>query len=212
MFISQLDFDFDQLVTMILSKSKSRKNFAPHFDSSLVLSSKQAFESSHFIKLMIIVMINFHNVLIHHQSEHCVCFFFAASSIIYTQSFTSGSTSSSQCTAWTTFISLLTTGSYTSMTMSGSNDPTGITLTNPTYILGIATALRTSSAYGPVSSNGYSWAVGICGSYYELTATGTIYQCNTGYTVRPCIGNLNWGAINGYTCSASSQTMTVIFT
>jgi hypothetical protein len=98
--------------------------------------------------------------------------------------------------------------------MLGTNNPTGITLTNPTYIAAIALALRTYSAYGPVSSNGYSWGVGICavsGSYYELTATGGICQCNTGYTVRPCIGNLNWGAINGYTCSASAQTMTVIF-
>ncbi len=97
------------------------------------------------------------------------------------------------------------------MTMMGTNDPTGITLTNPTYILGIATALRTNTAYGPVSSNGYSWAVGTCGNGLELTATGSICQCNTGYTVRPCIGDLNWGAINGYTCGASSQTMTVIF-
>jgi len=98
------------------------------------------------------------------------------------------------------------------MAMSGSNDPTGITLTNPTYILGIANALLTSSTYGPVSSNGYSWAVGTCSGGPELTATGTICQCNTGCTVRPCIGNLNWGAINGYTCSASSQPMTVTFT
>jgi hypothetical protein len=96
--------------------------------------------------------------------------------------------------------------------MSGSNDPIGITLTSSTDILGIVNALLTSSTYGPVSSNGYSWAVGICGSGPELTATGTICQCNTGYTVRPCIGNSNWGAINGSTCSASSQTMTVIFT
>jgi hypothetical protein len=93
--------------------------------------------------------------------------------------------------------------------MRGTNDPTGITLTNPTYITGIANALRTSTSYGPVTSNGYSWAVGLCGSG-ELTATGGVCQCNTGYTVRPCIGP-SWGGINGATCSASSQTMTVIF-
>ena len=98
------------------------------------------------------------------------------------------------------------------MKISGSNDPTGITLTNAAYILGIATALRTNTAYGPVSSNGYSWAVGGCGSGPELTATGSICSCNTGYTVRPCIGNLNWGAVNAYTCSAGSQTLTVTFT
>jgi hypothetical protein len=143
--------------------------------------------------------------------------FFAASPIIYTQSFPSGSvsSSSSQCSAWLTFQSQLISRPYTSLRMSGSNDATGITLTNPTYILNIANALRTNTAYGPVSSNGYSWAVGLCavsGSYYELTATGSICACNTGFTVRPCIGNQNWGAINGYTCGASAQTMTVIFT
>jgi hypothetical protein len=147
------------------------------------------------------------------ENHRCIVFdFFAGSSITYTQSFAYGATPSSQCTAWTTFRSLLTAGSYTSMTMSGSNNPTGITLTNPTYILGIANALRTSGTYGPVSSNGYSWAVGACGSGPELTATGTICQCNTGYTVRPCIGNYNWGAINAYTCTAAAQTMTVVFT
>jgi hypothetical protein len=98
------------------------------------------------------------------------------------------------------------------MTMQGTNDPTGITLTTASYVAAIALALRTTTTYGPVSSNGYSWAVGACGgSPYELTATGSVCYCNTGYTLRPCIGNDNWGAINGYTCGASTQTMTVIF-
>ncbi len=142
--------------------------------------------------------------------------FFVASSITYSQTFVSGTytVSSSQCLAWLTFQSLLVSSSYTSMTMKGTNDPTGITLTNPAYILGIANALRTNGAYGPVTSNGYSWAVGNCavsGVYAELTATGCVCCCNTGYTLRPCIGNYNWGAINAYTCSPSAQTMEVIF-
>lgn len=74
----------------------------------------------------------------------------------------------------------------------------------------IAQALRTNTAYGPTSSNGYSWAVGTCGSGNELSATGGgICACSTGYTVRPCIGNSNWGGVNGTTCSASTQNMTV---
>jgi hypothetical protein len=43
-----------------------------------------------------------------------------------------------------------------------------------------------------VSSNGYSWGVGNCAVsriYMELIATGCACYCNTGYTVRPCIGN-----------------------
>jgi hypothetical protein len=141
--------------------------------------------------------------------------FFIASSIVYSQGFASGVIPSSQCTAWLTFQSLLISRPYTSMTISGSNDPIGITLTNAAYVLGIATALRTNTAYGPVSSNGYSWAVGVCavsGNYYELTATGGICGCSTGYTVRPCIGNSNWGGVAGSTCGGGSQTLTVTFT
>ncbi|CAF1491107.1 unnamed protein product [Adineta steineri] len=135
------------------------------------------------------------------------------SPIIYSQGFVTGyiSGASSQCTAWLTFQSQLISRPYTSMTIKGTNNPTGITLTNSAYVLGLATALRTNTPYGPVYSNGYSWAVGLCGTNYELTATGSVCQCNTGYTLRPCLGGSSWGGINGYTCNASYQTMTVIF-
>ena len=136
-----------------------------------------------------------------------------ANSIIYSQTFSGGSSSSSQCSAWNTFRALLVSSrSYSTLTMSGSNNPTGITLTNPSIVAAIAQALRTNTAYGPASSNGYSWRVGPCGGGYELTSTGSICRCNTGYTVRPCIGNSNWGAINTFTCSAGTQTMTITFT
>ncbi|CAF4942266.1 unnamed protein product, partial [Rotaria socialis] len=134
---------------------------------------------------------------------------YVTNAIVYSQSFSSGTTPSSQCTAWTTFRALLVGTSYTSLTISGSNDPTGITLTNAVYVNAIAQALRTYSTYGPVSSNSYSWQVGGCGSGPELTATGCICCCNTGYTVRPCIGNSNWGGVNSNACSAGSQTLTV---
>lgn len=142
-------------------------------------------------------------------------YLFVATSIIYTQSFASGVTPSSQCTAWLTFSSLLVSRPYTSLKIQGTYDPTGITLTDPTIIAAIANALRVGVAYGPVSSGGYSWAVGNCavsGTYWELTATGSICSCNTGYTVRPCIGNSNWGGVNSATCGGAAQTMTVTFT
>ncbi|CAF4499991.1 unnamed protein product [Rotaria socialis] len=137
------------------------------------------------------------------------------SMIIYTKSFINSAASSSQCTAWVTFLNLLVPQSYTSLTMKGSTNSTGIALTNATLVTAIANALYTNTSYGPVSSNGYSWAVGLCGTSgsnsYELTATGTVCSCATGYTVRPCIGNQNWGGINGTTCGSANQTMTVIF-
>lgn len=87
----------------------------------------------------------------------------------------------------------------------------GITLTNPTYVTAIASAMRVGTAYGPVSANGYLWTVGACGGGIELSAAGSVCACVTGFTVRPCIGNYNWGGINGPTCSSISQTMTVKF-
>ncbi|CAF3402592.1 unnamed protein product [Rotaria sp. Silwood1] len=138
--------------------------------------------------------------------------FFSAATIIYSQSFTGGSISLSQCSAWNTFQALLVPRNYSSLTISGSNNPTGISLTNSNIVAAIAQALRTNTTYGPIASNGYSWAVGLCGGGYELTATGSTCACNTGYTLRPCIGNVNWGAINSYTCNAGTQTMTVTVT
>ncbi|CAF3534287.1 unnamed protein product [Rotaria sp. Silwood1] len=131
--------------------------------------------------------------------------------ITYSQNFTVSGTPSDQCTAWEVFRAQLIAQPYTLMTMKGTNNAVGITLTNATVVAAIAQALRTNTTYGPVSLDLYSWAVGVCGSGYEVTSTGSICACNTGYTIRPCIGNWNWGAIDGYTCSASSQTMTLIF-
>ena len=108
-------------------------------------------------------------------------------------------------------MALLTVRPYTGLVIRGSVDTVGVAVTDPTVIAGIALALRTSGTYGPVTSNGRSWAVGACGGGREITATGSICSCNTGWTVRPCIGNLNWGAVNAYTCSAATQTLVVEF-
>ena len=98
------------------------------------------------------------------------------------------------------------------MTISGTYDTIGVTLTDPTIISDIALALITSSYYGPVFSNGRSWMVGMCGGGSELSAGGSICSCTVGdYLLRPCIGNLNWGGANTDTCSGPSQTLNVIF-
>ena len=136
---------------------------------------------------------------------------FLVSNITYSQSFTSGVTPTTQCTAWSTFVAQLTVRPYSLLVVRGSVDPVGVTVTDPVVIGNIALALRTSISYGPVDSNGRSWAVGVCGSGYELTVTGSTCYCNTGYTLRPCIGNTNYGGINGATCSAATQTMMVTF-
>ena len=137
---------------------------------------------------------------------------FLATTYTYSQSFTSGSTSAAQCTVWTNFVAFLPLRPYTSATLKGSRDTTGVSVTTASVISGIVLALRTSTAYGPIISNGRSWAVGLCGSGYELSSNGAVCSCATGYTVRPCRGTSSWGGINGASCTATTQNMTVTFT
>ncbi len=129
---------------------------------------------------------------------------------IYSEFFRSGSTSTAQCTVWNTWRASLT-GTYSKVTLKGSNDPVGVSCTGSSANT-ICQSLRTGSPLG-VSCGGRSWVIsgiGSCGDGVELNANGSICQCNVGYTVRPCIGNANWGAINGEACGANDQTMTVV--
>jgi hypothetical protein len=136
----------------------------------------------------------------------------ATNSIIYSQNFVSGATPSSQCTAWTNFVAQLTPHAYLFLRIYGSLDSTGVTICDTTVISNIALALRTTATYGPVTSNNRVWSVDYCGSGYELSASNSNCQCtNPAYILRPCIGNANWGGINGSTCGAGDQTMTVLF-
>jgi hypothetical protein len=132
--------------------------------------------------------------------------------IVYSQNFTNGATPTTQCTAWTSFVGQLTNVSYTLLRISGTLDSVGVTLTDPAIISSISLALRTSVAYGPITSNGYSWSVGICGGGYELSAGASICICtSSAYSLRPCLGNSNYGGVNSTTCGGLTQTMTVTF-
>lgn len=138
--------------------------------------------------------------------------FILAVNLTYSQAFTSGVTPTTQCTAWTTFNSFLPLRAYTAMNMFGSLSGTGVTLTDPTTIFNIVLALRTSTAYGPITFGGRTWGVALCGGGYELISNNGTCSCNSGYNIRPCTGNsTTWGGINGATCSASTQTMSVRF-
>ncbi len=134
--------------------------------------------------------------------------------VTYSETFTSGvsyTASDVQWTHWTSFISQLTPRTYSSVTIKGSNDATGVTVTDPAVATAIANALYTN-APGSWTSGGRTWAVGACGSGLELSATGSVCGCpNPGYIVRPHIANQNWGGVNGPTCDAGTQTLTVVF-
>ena len=59
--------------------------------------------------------------------------------------------------------------------------------------------------------NNKTWYVGSCGSGMSI-AVNSSGDCQCGsnsWTVRPGIGNNNWGGV-GKECSAESQTLTVV--
>ena len=142
-----------------------------------------------------------------------------AQTVQYNQSFTSGVTASSQCTAWTSFCgSLLSSYIYTGFNISGSLNTTGYTCTNPTVATAVASALRSGSTTTQ-TSDGHTWYVGTgCGSgcsggggaVIELAVDQGTCACGSVASVRPAINNLNWGGM-GTTCSAPSQTLIVTF-
>ncbi len=129
--------------------------------------------------------------------------------VTYTQMFTQNQQSPSQCTAWNAFRSQLV-GTYTSITIKGSNDMTGVTCTGAGANT-LCKALQTGSNASVVNCGGRNWTVGTCGNMsIELGANGVVCQCSNGYFVRPCIPTVNWGGVNGPTCNAASQTITVV--
>jgi hypothetical protein len=130
--------------------------------------------------------------------------------IPYSDSFTNGSASPNQCVDWRAFTAQLT-GVYSSITLSGSNDTVGVTCLGASANT-LCQALHTNTTVSGLACGGRSWTVeGSCGgSEPELSANGNWCGCGAGYDVRPCIGNSNWGGIDGATCGAASQTISVI--
>ncbi|UJR07315.1 hypothetical protein I4U23_011603 [Adineta vaga] len=129
----------------------------------------------------------------------------------YSDSFTNGATPTTQCTNWRIFTTGLTCTSYSKMRIYGSNDPKGITITDTTVVTALAIGLRynTSSIIAPL--NGINWRAGSeCWGGYHI-GSAAYCSCPTGYSIRPCVGNAYWGGINGATCNAPSQTLSIDF-
>jgi len=127
----------------------------------------------------------------------------------YSQSFTQNVVATAQCTAWNSWRAGLT-GTYTSVTLSGSNDTTGRTCTG-TAANTLCQALHNGTA-ATVTCGGFTWNVDFCsGMTWELTADNAACNCTSpGYNIRPCINtNGDWGGINTQTCAAPSQSLTV---
>ncbi|UJR18444.1 hypothetical protein I4U23_005349 [Adineta vaga] len=129
----------------------------------------------------------------------------------YTDSFTYLTTpTTQQCTQWKIFTTGLTCSSYSKMRIYGSNDPTGITITDSATVTAFAVALRYNTSLNTLY-NGIIWRAGTsCWGGYELSS---VIQCGCGqgYTIRPCTYTSYWGGINSVTCNAQSQTLSVTF-
>jgi hypothetical protein len=142
-----------------------------------------------------------------------------AQEVVYSETFTFGTayfSGSPQYDNWTAFRAQLDTSThtFTQATISGSNDPVGVSCTDPVIVTQMADALRNATP-GSWTCDSRTWVVGTdCGqaSAVEFNATGSSCACdNPGYIVRPHILNFNWGGINTNTCDAPTQTMTVTF-
>jgi hypothetical protein len=149
--------------------------------------------------------------------------FVKAQTITWMDSFIEGqSPTVAQCQAWHDFLNQLTPDKdFVSVTISGTFDPNGITITDSAVVKEIANLLYTRTA-GSLTSDGHIWYIDIgcnldsCvpsgkGIELRVDALGFCNCPSQGYTVRPDIGNESWGGINTRTCEAPSQTMIVEF-
>jgi PKD repeat protein len=123
-----------------------------------------------------------------------------------------------QITKWNNFrASLVSTNTYIGMTISGTNNTTGLSHSDRTVATDFATALRNLTNYTSPSVNGNVWT--LCNRYQgevwvNPPATCSGSNCpNPGYIIRPGIGtgNSNWGGINTATCGGTNQWMELRF-
>ncbi|MGB1277790.1 MAG: DUF4215 domain-containing protein, partial [Nannocystaceae bacterium] len=124
---------------------------------------------------------------------------------------TQGQDCQNQCNSWNSYRSSLTNGTYTSITLRGSNDMVGQTCSVPASANTICNNLATGTATN-IPCDGRTWRIGNCGAGIEINANGNMCSCGPGWTVRPCInvGNQNWGGMNSQTCNGPTQTLEVL--
>ena len=101
------------------------------------------------------------------------------------------------------------TPNFTSFTVSSSQSPMGLTCSDPMAVSAVVSALRFNSNV-TMPCSGHTVMVTNCtGAGPELAIDGPPCGCGNQAAVRPCNGN--WGGVNGQTCNAPSQTLTVRF-
>ena len=144
-----------------------------------------------------------------------------SNTIRFSESFINMSTPSiAICSAWSTFRSQLVTNSYTKVTMKGSLNTIGISMTDPSLIAQLAKMIRTGTE-GSVNDGLHIWYVGKGCNNFSCISPGQgievridepdFCQCTSTFIMRPDIGNENWGGLGGANCFAPSQIMTLEF-
>ena len=129
---------------------------------------------------------------------------------IFSQDFFQFEASPAQCDAWTDFrTNQVVNGSYSSVSMSGTFEPAGVTCNEPAAATQICGALHQGS-FASVFCSGRLWNVGDCFGL-ELSIDNPVCTCNAdGHSLRPCIGDAEWGGVNGETCFGPTQNIKVI--
>ena len=140
--------------------------------------------------------------------------------LVYSHEFVNGVTycpGDPQYDDWLSYRASLPTSGVMSITVSGSQDPTGRTCSDAFIAQLIAGAMRTQTPF-TAECGGFTWTVGgltcqagcaLPDNGLLLSADGDSCNCISTYTIRPGIGNENWGGITGGSCGSPTQIMTV---
>ena len=115
-----------------------------------------------------------------------------------------------QCDDWNSFRATLTNNDYTKITLSGSEDTTGVSCTGADANT-LCTALNTGKET-QLECDGMRWKAGsdCSGDTILLIDETDVNDCACSeYAIRPCHLNNNWGGVDG-SCGEDSQSLKVV--
>ncbi|MGC1242442.1 MAG: HYR domain-containing protein [Chryseosolibacter sp.] len=145
-----------------------------------------------------------------------------AQTVSWTDSFLQGQKPTiEQCTNWSLFLDQLGQKNFSTVTMSGTADNVGLTITDPKAATALATLLY-SRTPGSVTSDGHTWTVdnscgtSVCGGGYgtflTVDRTASSCDCSDTYSVRPQINGYQWGGLHTTSaCNSANQTISIVF-
>lgn len=144
----------------------------------------------------------------------------SAQSVTWSDSFVQGGKPTEpQCQNWVAFLDQLKDKKFVSVTLTGTYDKVGKSITNPADANALAVLLSTRTP-GTITSGGSTWRVrtdcgnAICGdAMVTLSVDGNASEClcTDLYALRPQTTGTNWGGVNTPSCNALSQEMKLEF-